>query len=430
MAVMLQNFADLVKELTTDTATSSMPRYAKTKDSSSSSTVTSSKRVRYVPFARGFKHRDEHARLLALGFNKAANIPKEFSCGSLSGLKPTSSSPKSSALAASSPSTGEVFFKPVPQPTSQDDWLAQYDEDGQTYRQFLEENPWMSKRKVKYTKQPFCSTGATLREKYPNGKVCVLQLGRFDSSCINFSDIIDYTSRFLCLPVEELPPLDLEVKEGKVMLVDDPVARGHSIRSTRIKRSEIHSRFSSKTGHIQLRVDSVLSKLRMQIPPQALCLIALTTLDLYGDASDLFVAGMAAGSQRVAVFSLRRYDPTITFSKEHWYDLTTVPKPIPAPEKARLMIHRSCKLVVHEILHLLGVDHCVFFDCCMNGSGHLVEDFRQPMHLCPVDLRKLHTLVGFDIGERYASLRAFYLRHGLKEEADWVERRLDYLNSG
>ena len=287
----------------------------------------------------------------------------------------------------------------------------------------------MSKRKVKYIKQPFCSTGTTLREKYPDGKICILQLGRFDNQCLNFSDIIDYTSRFLCLPVEQLPPLDLEVTEGKVVVVDDPVTRGSGGRSTRIKRTELHSRFNAKTGHIQLRVDSVLSKLRMQIPSQALCLIALTTLDLYGDASDLFVAGMAAGLQRVAVFSLRRYDPSITFSKEHWYDLQAIPNPISAPEKARLMMHRSCKLVVHEILHLLGVDHCVFFDCCMNGSGHLLEDFRQPMHLCPVDLRKLHTLVGFDIGERYASLRAFYLKHGLKEEADWVERRLDYLRN-
>lgn len=293
----------------------------------------------------------------------------------------------------------------------------------------MDDNPWLSKRKVKHIKQNFCSQGKTLREKYPDGKICILQVGRFDDRCIKFSDIIDYTSKFLCMPVEQLPPLDLEVKEGKVVLVDDPATRGNGGRSTRVKRSELHSRFNAKTGHIQLRVDSVLSKLRLQIPSQALCLIALTTLDLYGDAPDLFVAGMAAGLQRVAVFSLSRYDPTITFSKEHWYDLQKVPRAISAPEKACLMIHRSCKLVVHEILHLLGVDHCVFFDCCMNGSGHLAEDFRQPMHLCPVDLRKLHTLVGFDVRERYSSLQAFYLKHGLKEEVEWVERRLEYLDS-
>eukprot|EP00118_Oscarella_pearsei_P004823 m.21161 g.21161 ORF g.21161 m.21161 type:complete len:75 (+) comp28147_c0_seq1:1433-1657(+) len=44
-------------------------------------------------------------------------------------------------------------------------------------------------------------------------------------------------------------------------------------------------------------------------------------------------------------------------------------------ERKRLILQRSCKLLVHELSHLLGVDHCVFYDCCMNGSGHLEEDF-------------------------------------------------------
>ena len=30
---------------------------------------------------------------------------------------------------------------------------------------------------------------------------------------------------------------------------------------------------------------------------------------------------------------------------------------------------------MHEIAHLLGVDHCIWYSCCMNGSGHLSEDF-------------------------------------------------------
>lgn len=198
-------------------------------------------------------------------------------------------------------------------------------------------------------------------------------------------------------------------------------------RNTRIKRCELHSRCNSDTGHVQLRVDSVLSKLRQQIPTDALCLIALTTLDLYSDSSDLFVAGMAAGNQRVAVFSLLRYDPGLVFSKEHWYHLNASPQRMSAAEKSRLLLQRSCKLVVHEVLHLFGVDHCVFFDCCMNGSGHLAEDFRQPMHLCPVDLRKLQTLVGFNVGDRYRSLLEFYRKHSLTVEAEWVQRRLAYL---
>ena len=36
--------------------------------------------------------------------------------------------------------------------------------------------------------------------------------------------------------------------------------------------------------------------------------------DLYDTKPDLFVAGMAAGVHRVAVFSLLRYSPSIRFS--------------------------------------------------------------------------------------------------------------------
>ncbi|ESO92355.1 hypothetical protein LOTGIDRAFT_79079, partial [Lottia gigantea] len=122
--------------------------------------------------------------------------------------------------------------------------------------------------------------------------------------------------------------------------------------------------------------------------------------DLYADEPDLFVAGMAAGNHKVAVFSLNRYDPCLEFSKEFWFERQIVGG-FTQKERKKLILQRSCKLVVHEICHILGIDHCIFYDCCMNGSGHLEEDFQQPMFLCPVDLHKLQTLCGFDIKKRY-----------------------------
>jgi len=59
------------------------------------------------------------------------------------------------------------------------------------------------------------------------------------------------------------------------------------------------------------------------------------------------------------------------------------------------------------------------------GSGHLQEDFAQPLHLCPVDLHKLQHEIGFDIKERYAALLEFYQTHKMKEEGAWIERRLE-----
>ena len=66
-------------------------------------------------------------------------------------------------------------------------------------------------------------------------------------------------------------------------------------------------------------MDSILLRLRAIKPHDALCLIGLTPYDLYGDEPDLFVAGMASGLQQVAVFSLMRYNPALSFSTEHWY---------------------------------------------------------------------------------------------------------------
>jgi len=162
------------------------------------------------------------------------------------------------------------------------------------------------------------------------------------------------------------------------------------------------------------------------MPKDALVLMALTTMDVYCDEPDLFVAGLAGGNARAGVFSLRRYDPSLTFSEEHWYDISRKQSEEAAEsrETGKVMLQRSIKLLVHEIAHLLGVDHCIWYSCCMNGSGHLEEDFRQSMHLCPVDLRKLQHLCGFDVVERYSKLAEFFAKHDLTEEKDWVEKRL------
>ena len=70
----------------------------------------------------------------------------------------------------------------------------------------------------------------------------------------------------------------------------------------------------------------------------------------------------------------------------------------------------------------------------MNGANHLDEFDKQPLHLCPADLRKLaasvnHAVGGFAPVPRYRALRTFYDEHGLEPEARWVERRLHELGA-
>ncbi len=49
------------------------------------------------------------------------------------------------------------------------------------------------------------------------------------------------------------------------------------------------------------------------------------------------------------------------------------------------------------------------------------------MHLCPVDLRKLQVLCGFDVMQRYEGLLDFFTKHEMTEEADWVQSRIKYI---
>jgi archaemetzincin len=160
---------------------------------------------------------------------------------------------------------------------------------------------------------------------------------------------------------------------------------------------------------------------------------------LYADDTDLFVAGLCCGFSRVGIFSCFRYQPKLKYSEEFWYDAKleskTKSKSSDSPEATskkdmdNLLVSRSCKLLVHETCHLVGMGHCVFMDCCMNGSGNLAEDFRQSMFLCPIDLRKLAHILKFDPIERYKKMRHFFLKFNSKKEIDWLNDVIETFQS-
>ena len=89
-----------------------------------------------------------------------------------------------------------------------------------------------------------------------------------------------------------------------------------------------------------------------------------------------------------------------------------------------LLLRRSCKVLAHETSHMFGLAHCTYFNCLMNGSNHLVESDRRPLHLCPVCLRKLQWSIGFDVLKRYTELERVNRTAGFMDEADWLSRRI------
>ncbi len=172
--------------------------------------------------------------------------------------------------------------------------------------------------------------------------------------------------------------------------------------------TERHNRFTDTT---QLRTRDILPLLVRRLPADACCLLGVTVLDLYPGEGWTFVFGEAILDERVAVFSMARYDP-------RFYD---------KPADPGLLLRRACKVLAHETCHMFGIRHCIFFNCVMNGSNHLAESDRRPLDLCPIDLRKLHWSLGFDLVGRYRALLEFWRGAGVTEAAEWVERRLDFI---
>lgn len=77
----------------------------------------------------------------------------------------------------------------------------------------------------------------------------------------------------------------------------------------------------------------------------------------------------------------------------------------------------------HELLHTMGVDHCVDYKCLMNGyiSGG--------KHLCPIDMQKLREITKISFKERLNNLVSFYEENSWKEELKWTKLLISQINN-
>jgi archaemetzincin len=245
------------------------------------------------------------------------------------------------------------------------DWLAVHQEAGQTSGEFLRSRPNFP--------------GETRRTIY------LQPLEEFPSDGPALPRLKAFTEAFFSMEVQVLP------------------VAPHIL-------GKVTTRVNPETRQTQLLTQDILQQLKQRLPRRAYCLLGITLRDLYPDPGWNFVFGEASLNDRVGVYSFARYDPR--FRGEG------------APDRARLMLRRSCKVLAHETGHMFGISHCIYFRCVMNGSNNLPEEDSQPMHLCPVDLRKLYDSVRFDPVARYAHLRDFCREAGFRDEADWIEQQL------
>jgi len=255
-------------------------------------------------------------------------------------------------------------LEPLPIPQARE-WLAIHEERGQTFDDFVRAaiRPAVSGRTIYI--QPVDAEGA------------------LTDTCL--STLAAFTAAFFQLKVRVLPPLVL-----------DP--------------SSLVTRAAPDAGTPQVYAGDILARLYAGKPADAFCVLGITAHDLFPHPIVSFAFGEASVTCRVGVVSVARYGPP--FCEDG---------PGRHPGEMR---KRCCRVIAHEIGHMAGIAHCVYFRCLMNGSSSLVESDRRPLHLCPIDLRKLQWLMGFDFADRYSRLHEFWHAAGEAPEAEWIAGRL------
>jgi archaemetzincin len=255
-------------------------------------------------------------------------------------------------------------FEPIPKPAP-NDWLAVHQEQDQTFEQFKASNP---------------------NRPAPNQNIIYFQpLGDFAvERSPSLEKLRDFATAFFAMEVKTLSAAPID---------------------------NFPTRPNPFTHNPQILTTDVLRSLKARVPADAFCVLAITMEDLYPEASWNFVFGQASLRDRVGVYSFARYDPV--FYRE-----------ARTSGYQALLLRRSCKVLAHETSHMFGLTHCTFFNCLMNGSNHLAESDRRPLHLCPVCLRKLQWSVRFDVLARYTALEQVDRTAGFNDEAEWLKARI------
>lgn len=210
-----------------------------------------------------------------------------------------------------------------------------------------------------------------------NGKIYLLPLGVVNNDLI--TALQDYLHAVFNLEVILLPEYD-------ILKIPDSVTRNSQLKTTYI-------------------LQNILQPL---IPEDAILLMAITASDLYPDENWNFVFGEANIKNRVGVSSFARYGE---------YGVND--------SLNKLVLNRLLKTTTHEILHALGMHHCIGYACVLNGSNSLPESDNKPLIICPACLEKLAFILPEANSGYFERTLNFYKRYHFENEMLFCEKALE-----
>ncbi|TVY48475.1 Archaemetzincin [Lachnellula occidentalis] len=233
----------------------------------------------------------------------------------------------------------------------------------------------------------------------------------------------------------------------------------------------------------QLNLNDLLDAAIEILPKDAYAILMLVEHDIYEDEEDDFACGRAYGGSRIAVISTARYNPILdlkqNIERDHGWPASHCERyinwcvdgleevggtkkrkseegessgeSVMSPMHAALAAHnslpslaqgkpsaaalsalwlaRACRTAAHELGHCFGIAHCVYYACSMQGTASIIEDARQPMYLCPIDLAKVLNATGANVKERYQALLEFCKGKNegqvFKAHGAWIKARLE-----
>lgn len=245
------------------------------------------------------------------------------------------------------------------------DWLAEHDERGQSFRQYLAARPVTptGRRAVIYV-QPI---GKFTREQREIVRLAAKYLSIFMNRSVKI---------FQALPLSVIP---------------NDARRRHP-----------------DWGVPQIKTTYILDQvLKPRLPDDAAAYIAFTASDLWPQQGWNFVFGQASLRDRVGVWSIYRNGD-------------------PARSQAAYLtcLRRTLRTASHETGHMFSLLHCTAYQCNLCGSNSRAESDRHPLYLCPECQAKICWATGTVPKTRFRRLAAFCKQHGLDEEHDYYQQAI------